>query len=115
MDNTTAITIEADTTVAQASANSTANVTYSVSNGIVTLGGTGASGIDTLGEWVDEVEDIVTSAHQVAAFEFNGNTYVYMEDGTDAVIELTGVTGVEGLTVVASSGTIGGENYIAIM
>lgn len=114
LDHSTAITLEADAT-STASANSTANVTYAVSNGIVTLGGSAASTIDTLGEWVDEVEDIVTAAHQIAAFEFSGSTYVYMEDGTDAVIKLEGVTGVAGIDLLGGAGVEGGANYIMVI
>jgi len=118
LDSSTGVTFEADAT-AVASANSTANVKYSVSNGIITLSGTGAAAIDTLGEWIDEVEDIVTGTDdQVAAFEFNGNTYVFQNDtaSADLVVELTGLTGVAGLDdIVALNTTVtGGENYLLI-
>ena len=107
--------IDANVAAGTASANSTANVTYGLTNGIITLAGSAAGTIDTLGEWIDEVEDITTGTDEVSAFEFAGSTYVFSNQSTDQVIKLEGVTGVTGLDTLANSGTIGGEDYIIIM
>jgi len=114
--NVTTHTIDANVALTD-SANGTANVKYAVTNGIITLSGTGAAAIDTLGEWIDEVEDITTgTTNEVSAFEFNGNTYVFQNAATDVVVELTGVTGVAGLDdIVLNNTTVtGGENYLII-
>jgi len=100
-----------------ASAAGTANVTYAVSDGIITLGGTGAAAIDTIAEWITEVEAISTQTggvDEVSAFEFSGSTYVFVNDTTDLLVQLDGITGVTGIEALANTGTIGGDGYIII-
>lgn len=54
-------------------------------------------------------------AGETLAFEFGGNTYVFTENGAnDVLVELTAVTGVTGLSLLAGSGTVGGDGYIII-
>jgi len=108
-------TIHADVAAGTASANSTANVTYAVVDGILTLAGTGAAAIDTLAEWIDEAEDVLATEDEFLAFVFDGNTYVSGEMGSaaDTVIQLTGVSAT-GFSVLAGSGTIGGDGFIII-
>jgi hypothetical protein len=76
--------------------------------GIITLSGADAGVIDTLAEWVDAAEIVLDTANDIAAFEFNGNTYVLQNTTTDAndqLIELTGVTGVTGLVELGTAST----------
>ncbi|MDA8549268.1 hypothetical protein N9K52_03100, partial [Litoricolaceae bacterium] len=108
--------VDANVAAGTASAAGTANVTYTVAKGIMTLAGSGASGVDTLAEWVTELDAAAGTADDVLGFEFDGSTYVFMQDTTnDTLVELVGVTGVTGLTKLANTGTIGGENYIAFV
>jgi hypothetical protein len=69
--------------------------------GVVTVSGAGAASVDTLAEWI-AVAKIMTANDNVAVFEFSGNTYVFQERGDD-VFELTGVVGVTGIVLAASS------------
>jgi hypothetical protein len=110
------IIVEADAS-ATASAASTSGVKYAVSNGIVTLSGTNVASIDTLGEWVDEVQAIAATNFETAAFEFSGNTYVFQNTSAgaaDTLIELTGLTGVSGVAELANTGAVGDAGYIMI-
>jgi len=110
------IIVEADAS-ATASAASTSGVKYAVSNGIVTLSGTNVASIDTLAEWVDEVQAIAATDYETAAFEFSGNTYVFQNTSggsADTLIELTGLTGVSGVAELAATGAVGDAGYIMI-
>ena len=111
--------------VAAASGNAALNITATLSaRGVITLAGTDKAQIDTLAEFVavanlfNVAGSLATTAGAVAAFELNGNTYVFQEiDGTDTladtVVELTGVTGVTGLSVLGAGGTgLVGEIFI---
>jgi len=88
-----------------------------ISNGMLTLSGAGASAVDTLAEWIDQAEAAIGN-DEVVAFVFNGNTYVVSSDGGGAtvmVIELTGVVA-SGLAEVAATDTnaVGGAGYVLI-
>jgi hypothetical protein len=100
-------------------------VTASTSaNGVMTIAGANAANIDTLAEWIDAAEILLTTlvAGGTAgtaevlgslAFQFNGNTYVV--EGSDTagdayvtsvVVQLTGVTGITGLSTTAAANVI---------
>lgn len=102
-------TLEADAT----GAGQAAGVNYTVSKGILTLSGAGASAVDTLGEWLTEVSAIATQNTETLAFEFGGDTYVFQDGNTDILVKLAGVTGVAGLAV-ADASTDAPVNYILI-
>jgi len=73
-------------------------VTYDVTDGILTLAGTGAASVDTLGEWLAEAAVVAAAAGETVAFEFGTDTYVFAQNGTDDVlVKLVGVTGATGL------------------
>lgn len=81
-------------------------VTAVVTNGLITLLGANATEIDTLAEWIDVAETAgVIVDEDVAAFAFNGNTYVVQVDASAStqVIELVGLTGIVGVSDTAAS------------
>ncbi|MBX9455498.1 MAG: S-layer protein [Rhizobium sp.] len=81
-----------------------AATTYTVTNGILTLSGAGASGVDTLGEWLAEAAAVAATDGDVLAFEFGGDTYVFAQDGADDVlVQLDGVTGAASLSFADAS------------
>jgi len=93
--------------MATASGNIGSNITASITNGLITLGGTDASLVDTLDEWLGVARGMVTTNTNVGAFQFGGNTYVYQENtGGDLLIQLQGVTGITGVGVDAAASTI---------
>ena len=90
-----AIAIEGNATATAAQA---ANATYTVTAGILALAGNGASAVDTLAEWLTEAAAVAATDGEVLAFEFGGDTYLFGQNDTeDLLIELDGVTGVDGL------------------
>jgi S-layer protein len=96
-----AVAVEADSTAAAAQA---ANATFAVKNGIMTLAGNGASAVDTLGEWLTEAAAAAANNGDVIAFEFSGDTYLFGQNaGNDLLVELDGVTGVDGLIELSNS------------
>jgi S-layer protein len=96
-----AITVEADSTAAAAQI---ANATFAVKNGIMTLAGNGAAAVDTLAEWITEAAAAAANDGDVIAFEFSGDTYLFgQNDGEDLLIELDGVTGVDGVAELTAS------------
>ncbi len=101
-----AITIEPTAT---SLAGQAVGVTYSVSaRGILTLGGTGASAVDTLAEWLTEASAVAATLGDILAFEFGGDTYVFADNGTtgqDVLVKLVGVTGATGLVEVSAATT----------
>ena len=104
------VVIEANVTTAAGQA---AGVTYSIADGILTLGGAGASAIDTLGEWLTEASAIASASTETLAFQFGGDTYVFQNGTADTLVKLAGITGVAGLAV-ADASTDAGANYILI-
>lgn len=96
-----------------------ADLNYSVSNGIITFSGTTLDPLSnfTLGQLIN-VTAALEGANQVAAFQYGGNTYV-VENGGTAILSgtnvvaddvgvtiLSGVTGVQGFGNTAASNTI---------
>jgi hypothetical protein len=105
-----AISVEADVAGAAGQA---AGVTVTVKDGILTVGGAGASSVDTLGEWLTEAAGVAATKGEVLAFEFGGDTYVYGENGAnDMLINLDGVTGASSLVEISGGGTTASVNSI---
>jgi hypothetical protein len=101
--------------VAAGTGTGVAAATYTVTNGILTLSGAGSADVDTLTEWVAEAAAVASTQGETIGFQFNGNTYVFTQNGAnDVLVELTAVTGVNGLSLLANSGTVGGSSYIII-
>jgi S-layer protein len=71
----------------------TDDVRFAISTkGVISLSGADAAKVDTLAEWLAIADDLTgTNAGTAAAFEFDGSTYVFVEDATDALIKLTDV------------------------
>jgi len=103
------LNVEANVT---AQAGQAAGVTYTVKDGILTLGGAGAATVDTLGEWLAEAQAVASTAGDILAFQFGNNTYVFAENGAqDVLVNLEGVTGATSLieitgTTTAAAGSI---------
>ncbi len=84
------------------------DVTAAISNGVITLDGN-VGQIDTLDEWLAVARILVTNETEVAAFEFDGDTYVFQENGNadrDLLIQLDGVTGMTAVGTSAGDHTI---------
>jgi len=102
-----ALAVEANAT----GAGQAAGVTFTMTNGILTLGGAGAAAVDTLGEWLTEAAAVAATAGDVLAFQFGADSYVFAQNGTaDVLVQLVGVAGtslveVSGATT-ASAGAI---------
>ena len=83
------VAIEADAT----GSGQAAGVTYTVTDGVLTLSGTGASSVDTLGEWLTEAAAVSATNGEVVAFQFGSDTYVFGQNGTqDVLVQLVGVS-----------------------
>jgi Ca2+-binding RTX toxin-like protein len=85
----------------------TDDIKYSINTkGLIALSGSDAAKVDTIAEWVVIANDL-TTGNQVtaAAFELSGNTYVFVQDAADALIELTGVNlgATNGLILIGTS------------
>ncbi|WUR12363.1 DUF4214 domain-containing protein [[Empedobacter] haloabium] len=93
-----------------ASVTGSVDLTATVKNGIVTIGGADASLVDSIGELkliFEQLED--AAAADVAAFVLNGNTYVITDAiglAANDIIQLTGVTTATGLSTTDTAGTI---------
>ena len=91
---------------ATAQAGQAAGVTYTVKDGILTLGGAGAATVDTLGEWLAEAQAVAATAGDILAFQFGSNTYVFAENGAqDVLVNLEGVTGATSLIEITGATT----------
>lgn len=102
-----AVTIEANAT----GNGQAAGVTYEVKNGLLTLGGTGASGIDTLAEWLTEAAAVASTNGETLAFVFGSDTYVYAQNGAqDLLMQVAGVAATSlvlvGAATTADAGAI---------
>lgn len=92
-----------------------AGVSYTVKDGILTLSGTGASTVDTLGKWMAEAAAVAATDGDILAFQFGTNTYVFAQNGAqDVFVELAGVTavslvGVGGATTAAAGSILFGD------
>jgi len=83
-----------------------ASATYTVTNGILTLSGTGAAAVDTLAEWLAEAAAVAATAGDILAFQFGSDTYVYAQNGSaDVLVQLVGVTGATSLVEVGAATT----------
>ncbi|TFW30834.1 DUF4214 domain-containing protein [Duganella callida] len=81
-------------------------VTYDVTDGILTLGGTGASAVDTLAEWLTEAAAVAGTNGDAIAFQFGSDTYVFVQNGAaDVLVELVGVSGASALVKASGSTT----------
>jgi len=89
---------------------SAAQVTATVSDGVITIGGNDAALVDTIGEIKAIFEAIDTaSTADVAAIEMGGNTYVITDNSsnvTQDIIKLTGLTGVTDVSTTGAANTI---------
>jgi len=91
---------------ATALAGQASGVTYTVLNGILTLGGAGAAAVDTLGEWLTEAAAVAATNGDTLAFQFGSDTYVFSQAGTaDLLVKLVGVTGAASLVEASNSTT----------
>ncbi len=91
---TQAITVEGPAT----GAGQNIGVNYVIKDGILTLGGTGASSVDTLSEWLTEADAVAKTDGDILAFQFGSDTYVFGQNGdADVFVKLAGVTGVAAL------------------
>lgn len=100
------------------------NLTYTVSNGVITFAGTGGHQLSDFssGQLIAAAEIILnlTGGNLVATFQTGGSTYVVTDDGAqtlalqngashanlDSITDLVGVTGVTGFGGTAAAGTI---------
>ena len=86
------------------------DLSATVKDGLITLGGADAALVDTLGEWKLIFEAVeAAGAADVAAFVYGGNTYVITDAiGTAAndIIQLTGITDATKLVTAAAAGGI---------
>lgn len=82
--------------------------------GLLTIGGADAALVDTLGEWVAIANQAAGVAGNAVMFNFNNNAYVFQQVTTgdtldDNLVELTGVSGATGLTIIGVSGLAAAE------
>ncbi|MCY4428627.1 MAG: DUF4214 domain-containing protein [Halieaceae bacterium] len=113
-DGNELITMDVDTgevTDAQVANITAGKLTYSVEDGLLTLGGVRADRdqVDTLSEWI-ELALHATEDGKVVAFQFAGDTYL-LEEGSGDVDNLIKLAGVTGVTLTenpddAGSGTV---------
>jgi hypothetical protein len=90
-------------------------VTASVLNGILSISSDDADDFDTLAEVVAAAGLVAATNGETLGFEFGGSTYVFTQNGAhDILVELTAVTGVAGLDLLDTTGTVGGANWIII-
>ena len=91
-------------------------VNYTVKSGILTLSGTGASSVDTLGKWLAEAAAVSFTDGEVVAFQFGADTYVFAQNGAqDVLVDLAGVTavalvGVSNSTTAAAGSILFGDS-----
>ena len=100
--------------VASAVTGTSGGVNYTVASGIMTLTGT-ATEFDELSEVVAIAQLAAETAGETLGFEFGGSTYVFTQNaGHDILVQLTAVTGVAGLGLLAGTGDVGGANWVII-
>ncbi len=87
-------------------------LTASIASGIMTFAGANAATATLADKVAGAVKaGLVDAANEVAAFEHGGNTYIISNagadntftEGTDILVELTGVTGLTALSITASA------------
>jgi len=103
--------------VAAGTAGAAAGVTITVSSGVLTLQGAGASAVDTIGEWVAEAAAAAGNGNDdaVMVFEFGGDTYAFQDSTADQLVLLDGVTGVAAVLDIndAAAATVANTLLIA--
>ena len=87
--------------------------------GLLTVGGADAAMVDTLGEWVAIANQAAGVAGNVVTFAFGGNAYVFQQvtpvgTGDDNLVELTGVTGATGITLIGGAAAAEAGNIFVI-
>jgi len=84
--------------------NGNENVLASLTNGIVGLSGSDVNAIDTLAEWFNVTKNTqLVPLDHVAAFAFDGNTYIVQNKATNPnIIELSGVTDISSISTTAT-------------
>jgi len=108
--STTTLVADATATDVTSTISGAVDITATVSNGIITLGGADAALVDTLGEWklvFEAIED--ATAADVAAFVYGGNTYIITDAigaAANDIIQLTGITDATKLVTAAAAGGI---------
>jgi S-layer protein len=106
---TTLVGNQTDTDVT-AAVGGAVNVTATVVNGLITIGGADAALVDTIGEFKAIFELIDTAATaDTAAFVFGGNTYVVTDNAADVtqdIVQLAGVTNATSLSAAFADGAI---------
>jgi hypothetical protein len=72
-------------------------------------------GDSTFAEAVTLADTTANDNGKALLFEHGGNSYVFVQNGNrDVLVELSAVTGVNGLSLLADSGTVGGAGYVII-
>jgi len=86
----------------QQAADVAATATLTIKDGLFTFNGAGPA---TLADAITLVDTQLTVAGDAVAFEYIGNSYVFVNDvvGGDLVVKLTGVTGLAGLDEVGTT------------
>jgi len=75
-----------------------------IAKGVLTVGGADAAMVDTLAKWVAVANVAAATNGETAAFQFNGNTYIFQQQASgDELVELTGVTGVTGVVLIGGA------------
>jgi S-layer protein len=103
-----AVAIEANAT---SLAGQAAGVNYTVTNGMLTLSGSGASNVDTLAEWLTEAAAVAATAGETIGFVFGSDTYVFAQNAAvDVLVQLVGVSAsslvLAGVGTTASAGAV---------
>lgn len=97
-----AVAIEGNVTTATTAVSPGA--TYTVSSGILSLGGAGASAVDTLAEWLLEASAVAATDGETIGFVYGGDTYVFSQNAAgDSLVQLVGVAATS--LVLASGAT----------
>lgn len=74
-------------------------INANIVKGVLTIGGADKAMVDTLAEFLAVAALAAEAVGETVAFELSGNTYVYTNEATDLLVELTGVTGVTGVVL----------------
>ena len=87
-------TVAADFTGSSVSGYSSAELTATAANGIITFQGSAASSL-TVDQRIAAVDSLINTDNATAAFVYSGNTYVFHDSASangDSVVELVGVS-----------------------
>lgn len=78
-------------------------INANIAKGVLTIGGADKAMVDTLAEFLAVAALAAETVGETVAFELSGNTYVYTNEATDLLVELTGVTGVTGVVLAGGA------------